>query len=151
MRGWVVGLVAAVAIVVVAAVGVIAVITSDDQVAIVDLDVGDCFDLPDEADDEADDDGELRSVPLVDCAEPHLAEVVAAGELNTGNDPYPSDEELFARVDDACRAAEVVDSGAFGLLPIAPTLELWESFDGRYLCVAIPFGGDPVTGSIVAG
>jgi hypothetical protein len=146
MRGWVFGVIAAVAFVVVIGVGVIVAITSGDDTAIVDLEVGDCFDLPDEAAG-----GEIRSVPLVDCAQPHLAEVVATGELNADDDPYPDDEELFARVDEACRAAEVVESDAFGLLPIAPTRELWESFDGRFLCVAIPFGGDPVTGSIAAG
>jgi len=147
MRGWVLGVMAAVVLVIALGVGIIVVITAGGDTAIVDLEVGDCFDLPDDAGD----DGELRSVAVVDCAEPHLAEVVAAGDLNTGDDPYPEDDELFARVEQACRAAEVVESDEFGLLPIAPTPELWASFDGRFLCVAIPFGGDPVTGSIVAG
>ena len=145
MRSWVVGLIAAVLLVVMAGVGVIAVISSGDETAIVDLAVGDCFDLPDDVD------SEIRAVALIDCSDPHLAEVVTAGELNSGDEPYPSDDELFERVEQACRAAEVVDSAAFGLLPVAPTPDLWESFDGRFLCIAIPFGGEPVTGSIVAG
>ena len=145
MRSWVVGLVAAVLLVVIAGVGVIAVISSSDETAIVDLMVGDCFDLPDDVD------SEIQTVTLIDCSDPHLAEVVTAGEMNPGDEPYPSDDELFGRVEQACRVAEVVDSDAFGLLPIAPTAELWESFDGRFLCIAIPFGGELVTGSIVAG
>lgn len=147
MRVWVAGLIGVAVLVVVAGVGVIAlVVSSGSETAIVDLDVGDCFDLPD-------DDGgdQIQTVDVVDCAEPHLAEVVSDGALNSGDDPYPLDDELFARVEQACRAADVVDSDAFGLLPIAPTPELWESFDGRFLCVAIPFGGEPMTGSIVAG
>lgn len=147
MRVWVAGLIGVAVLVVVAGVGVIAlVVSSGSETAIVDLDVGDCFHLPD-------DDGgdQIQTVDVVDCAEPHLAEVVSDGALNSGDDPYPPDDKLFARVEQACRAADVVDSDAFGLLPIAPTPEVWESFDGRFLCVAIPFGGEPMTGSIVAG
>ncbi len=144
MRGWVIGVVAAALAVMLVGVGVIAAVRTGDGTAVVDLEVGDCFDL----DDADDDDGEIRSVDLVDCADPHLAEVVATGELNPDEAPYPPDDELFALVEQACRDAAAVDSEAFGLLPVAPTSELWESFDGRFLCVAIPFGGEPVTGSI---
>ena len=93
----------------------------------------------------------LDSVDTVDCDTPHLAEVVFAGSLNDGDEPYPPDDELFATVERLCRAADVVQSDAFGLLPIAPTPALWESFDGRFLCVAVPFGGEPVTGSARSG
>lgn len=148
MRGWMVGLVAAVLLVIAVGVAIVVALTSSGAgTAIVDLEVGDCFDLPDDAS-EAD---ELRTVDVVDCATPHLAEVVSGGELNTDDAPYPDDDELFELVERSCRAAGVVDSEAFGLLPVAPTPELWASFDGRFLCVAIPFGGEPVTGSIVAG
>lgn len=148
MRAWVVGLLAAVLLVVAAGFAVIAaVVSSSDQTAIVDLEVGDCFDLPSEVGNAL----TIEQVEMIDCDEPHLAEVVATGELNTGGDPYPADDELFARVEQACRATDVVASDSFGLLPIAPTPELWESFDGRFLCVAIPFGGEPVSASIVAG
>ena len=148
MRGWIVGLVSAVLLVVAVGVAiVVALSASGDDTAIVDLAVGDCFDLPD---DDAGDD-ELRTVEVVDCASPHLAEVVSDGVLNTDDAPYPADDELFDLVERSCRAANVVESDAFGLLPIAPTPELWASFEGRFLCVAIPFGGDPVTGSIVGG
>jgi len=129
-------------------VGAIAVVLSSGEgTAIVDLDVGDCFDLPDDAIA----DGTIDAVDTVDCSTPHLAEVVVRGELNSGDDPYPSDDELFAKVDRVCREARVVDPGVYGLLPIAPTLELWESFEGRFLCVAIPFGGSLVTGSAQSG
>jgi len=148
MRSWMVGLIAAVLLVIAVGVAIVAAFTSSGAgTAIVDLEVGDCFDLPDDAS-EAD---ELRTVDVVDCTTPHLAEVVSDGVLNTDDAPYPDDDELFELVERACRDAGVVDSDAFGLLPVAPTPELWASFEGRFLCVAIPFGGEPVTGSIVAG
>jgi len=150
MRGWMVGLVAVA--VSVFGLGVAAIATfweSDAGTSLVDLDVGDCFDLPDDAAA----DGTIETVETVDCVVPHLAEVVLVGSLADGDEPYPPDDELFAIVDRACRNAELdideVDSASFGLLPIAPTVELWESFEGRFLCVAIPFGGDPVTGSVL--
>lgn len=145
MRGWVVGLIATALAVFVAGGIVIAVLLGGGTTPIVDLEPGDCFDLPDDVGDE------IVAVETVECAEPHLAEVVSIGELRVGDEPYPAGDDLVAVVDEACRRAGVVDSADFGLLPIAPTEALWESYQGRFLCVAIPFGGEPVTGSIVAG
>jgi len=143
MRGWMVGLAALVGLVVVSSLMVIAVVSSaEGGTPLVDLGVGDCFDLPDDVSD-----GSIDGVDVVDCSEPNDAEVVFVGELNEGGDPYPSDEELFVVADRACRQAPVVVSPDFGLLPVAPTVQVWESFDGRLLCVAVPFGGQPVTGS----
>ena len=148
MRTSMVGLIGVALLVVAVAVAVLAALAaSEDGTSIVELEVGDCFELPDDA---ADVD-ELQSVEVVDCATPHEAEVVSDGTLATDDAPYPEDDELFVMVERACRDAGVVESDAFGLLPVAPSPELWESFDGRFLCVAIPFGGEPVTGSIVAG
>lgn len=100
MRGWTVGLVGAALLVVGIGIAVVvALAASDDGTTIVELEVGDCFDLPDDAPDE-----ELRSVDVVDCASPHLAEVVSDGLLDTDT-PYPDDDELFTQVEQACRAS----------------------------------------------
>ncbi len=147
MRGWVAAVVAVALAVVVLGVAVIAVVAgSSGSTPLVELEVGDCFDLPADGSDDT-----VAEVDLIDCEEPHLAEVVFAGSLNEGDDPYPPDDELFAAVELACRRADVVASDDYGLLPIAPTPELWASFDGRFLCVAVPFGGQPVTGSARSG
>ncbi|MFW2334662.1 hypothetical protein [Ilumatobacter sp.] len=147
MRGWVAAVVAVALAVVVLGVAVIAVVAgSGGSTPLVELEVGDCFDLPADGSDDT-----VAEVDLIDCEEPHLAEVVFVGSLNEGDDPYPPDDELFAAVELACRRADVVASDAYGLLPIAPTPELWASFDGRFLCVAVPFGGQPVTGSARSG
>ena len=146
MRGWIVGLVAVV--VGVLALGVLVVVgaaVSDSSTALVDLESGDCFELPASVET-----GSLETVVTLDCDDPHDAEVVAVGALGSEDRDYPADDELFAEVESLCRGVELVEPERFGLLPVAPTERLWESFDGRYLCVAIPFGGDPVTGSALA-
>lgn len=143
---WVVGLVVMVAAVAVGAVLIVAVVSSDET-AIVDLDVGDCFDLAFD-----DDTTGIERVQTVDCDEPHEAEVVLTGELNPDGDrEYPSDAELFAEIDRRCATVPDAVQADFGLLPIAPVPGSWESFSGRFLCVAIPFGGGTVVGSLAAG
>lgn len=135
----------AAAVVVVLGLGIAAIVAitaSDGSTALVDLEPGTCFDLPESAQV-----GEIDEVTTIDCAEPHQAEVVGVGELGSSGREYPTDDELFAEVEERCRPVELDDPDRFGLLPIAPTETLWQSFDGRYLCVAIPFGGGSVSGS----
>ncbi len=147
MRAWMVGLATAVVIVLgLAIAAIVAVTASGGTTALVDLEPGTCFDLP-----ESVDVGSIEEVTTIDCDEPHEAEVVDVGQLGSDGRDYPPDDELFAEVDERCRPVELVDSDRFGLLPIAPTETLWQSFDGRYLCVAIPFGGGSVAGSALAG
>lgn len=149
MRVWVAGLVAAVLAVLGLSIAVVVAVSGSDRVAIVDLAVGDCFDLSDTG---ADDVGVIETVSTVSCDEPHLAEVVSAGQLEATDDgAYPSDDGVFAAVDRRCRADQPeLDVSAFGLLPVAPTEQRWERDDRGYLCVAIPFGGEPVVGSATA-
>lgn len=146
MKGSVGALVAVVVVVMAAAIAIAVTLTSSSDTALVDLEPGTCFELPDG------DVAVVESVATVDCDDPHLAEVVAIGSLARDGEPYPDDDEaLFAVVEQECRRAAPAVFDRFGLLPIAPTEPLWKSFDGRFLCVAIPFGGDPVTGSLTAG
>lgn len=143
MRGWIVGLVAVViAVLVVGVLVVVGATVSDSSTALVDLEPGDCFELPDSVET-----GSLETVTTLDCGEPHDAEVVAVGALGAADRDYPADDVLFAEVESLCRDVELTEPERFGLLPVAPTERLWESFDGRYLCVAIPFGGETTTGS----
>lgn len=139
----VVGIVAG-AVVVLAAVviGLVVVqLVGSDSVDVTDLAVGDCFSL----DDSVADDGTIDLVDTFDCDRPHDAQVVAVGELNpTGDRAYPSDDELFAEVDDEC--ASVPRDERFGVLPIAPTRATWDGRDGRFVCVALVVGGGTVEG-----
>ena len=134
---------------VVAVAGVVAIIaaTRSNDTSIFDLEVGDCFDLPVEGDDVA-----VDVVELIECAEPHEAEVVMIGQLNAGQDrPYPADAELFDETDRRCAAADPGDPDRFAIVPIAPNEASWEPLGGTFLCVTYPYGGGPVTGSVVAG
>lgn len=147
MRGWVVGLVVAVALTVGGAVALIVIATGSSSTAIVDLDTGDCFDLPDESEL-----ARFETVDLIDCDEPHEVEVVLTGELNPDGDlPYPDDEALFELVDRRCAtvAATVATSlDDHVLLPLAPTADTWDGADGRFSCLAYPLDGEPQVGSI---
>ena len=145
MRGWVIGLLCAVAGVGALAALLIVLATSADT-TVLELDVRDCFMIDLEAGS-----ADIDTVDLLDCDNPHDAEVVFVGTLNPGTDrPYPSDAEMFADIDRACSVVgdDLIED--FGLLPIAPNETSWEPFQGRFVCVAIPFGGEPVTGSLVA-
>ena len=148
MRSWAVGLVVAVlgmVAVAIALIAVIAVVGRSDATSIVDLEVGDCFDLPDDAADRID------LVDVVPCDDLHEVEVVLVGELNPDGDAeYPADDELFALADERCRLADV-DRDRFGLVPFAPTEDTWNGAAGRFACLALPFGGGSITGSIVDG
>lgn len=147
------GVVVAVAVVSVIVIGVL---SSNDRVAIAELELGDCFELPEPSESDVD---TIETVVTIPCDEPHLAEVVGVGELDASADgengetnDYPLESDLFDEVDDRCRAAQLdVDMDAFGLLPVIPTEARWERGDRSYLCVAIPFGGEPTTGSALTG
>ena len=123
------------ALVIAVAVGELAGDTSD----VTDLEVGDCFDL------EPDDDGGVGLVDVIDCDEPHNAEVVAVADLNPdGELPYPTDAELFPLAERRC--ADVPPDPRFGVLAVAPTEATWEARDGRVVCVALVYGDGQVTG-----
>lgn len=151
MRGWLVGLVAVVLAVVAAAIVLIVVVAGSDTTAVVDLDVGDCFDLPS---DDGGDVVEFETVELVPCDEPHEVEVVLVGELNPdGEAEYPDDDELFVLVGRRCDAGVELPeeiASRFGVVPIAPTQDTWEGADGRFSCIVLQYGGDPVDFSVLA-
>ena len=147
MRGWPLALIATVGLVTAVALAAIVLVVGSGGTSVFDLAVGDCFDLP-----VGGDEVDVDTVDLIACDEPHEAEVVAVGRLNRERDrPYPDDDQLFAEVDRECAAAAVELDDRFGIVPIAPNEESWEPFEGAFVCVALRFGGAPVTGSISAG
>ncbi len=144
---WSLGLVAvlAAAVGVMGVIAAVTVLSGADATSIGDLQAGDCFDVPLDSGDER-----VEAVDVFDCAEPHEAEVVAVGELNPDRDlPYPADADLFAEIDRRCAALADEFADRFGLLPIAPEERSWEPLAGRFVCVAIPYGGGTTVGSLV--
>lgn len=145
------GLTAGLVVLVAAAVLAIATVLSlSNETSWTDLEPGQCFDLAGAIEDA---DGDLADVTAVDtivCDEPHDAEVVAAGSLNPDGDrEYPSDDELFAEIDEACASLvpDTVDPRLFGIVPIAPDERTWNDRNGRFVCVAVVIGGGTVDGS----
>lgn len=151
MRGWIVGLIATVVAIVAVSVAAVVVLAPSGSIALADLEVGDCFVLPDVDARSGEVAAELGAIEVISCDDPHDAEVVLVGELDPrGERPYPDDPTLLAEADDRCRAADV-DASRFGVLPVAPDEATWASFRGRVACLAVPYGGGPVTGSAIRG
>ena len=148
MRAWIVGLMAASLVAIAVAVAALVLLRPGDATIVLDLDAGDCFQMPDDIAEAT-----ISKVDTIDCTKPHEAEVFANGELDPGRDqPYPGDEQqLFARVDSQCAAvlaehSDLVDR--FGVLPVVADERSWDSYRGRYVCVAIPYGGGTTQGSL---
>lgn len=144
-RGWALAIVL-LAVGAFAVAGLAIVLVQGNEEIVVELDPGDCFDLPDEIDDE------IRVVDTVDCDDPHEAEVVAASELNAERDlDYPGDEIAVSTAQQRCDAELAGESALladFGIVPVVSNQEAWEALEGRYVCVAIPYGGGTTVGSL---
>ena len=139
-----------VAIVVAAVLAIAAVLSLSNGTSWTDLDTGECFDLAGAIADASGDLAAVTAVDTVECAAPHDAQVVATGDLNAdGAQPYPSDDELFTAIDRACDSlvADTIDTGTYGLVPIAPDERTWNDRAGRFACIAVVIGGGTVTGS----
>jgi hypothetical protein len=146
MKGWMVWLLLAVGASIAVSIVLILLVTSDPT-TVLDLEVGDCF-MIEAGGDKVD----ITSVEVIGCDRRHDAEVVLVGELNPDADrKYLADNELFAEVDRQCATVPADLVSGFGLLPVAPNEASWQPFKGRFLCVAIPYGGTPVTGSLIDG
>ena len=148
MRAWIAGLIAVVLVAIAAAVAALVLLRPGDTTIVLDLDAGSCFQVPDDITEAT-----ISKVDTIDCTKPHEAEVFATGELDPGRDqPFPCDEQqLFARVDRQCAAVLADHSdlvNRFGVLPVVADERSWDSYRGRYVCVAIPYGGGTTQGSL---
>ena len=148
MKGWIVGLLAVVLVAVALATAAALLLRPGGDTIILDLDAGDCFQVPDDIAKAT-----ISKIDTISCDKPHEAEVFATGELNPKRDqPYPTDEQAtFTRVEHQCSAVladhpDLVQR--FGVLPVVADENSWSSFRGRYVCVAIPYGGGTTAGSL---
>ena len=148
MRAWIVGLIAAALVAIAVAVAALVLLRPSGTTIVLDLDAGDCFQVPDDITKAT-----ISKVDTIACTKPHEAEAFATGELDPGRDqPYPGDEQqLFARVDRLSAEALADRSDLverFGVLPVVADERSWDSYRGRYVCVAIPYGGGTTQGSL---
>ncbi len=130
---------------------------SNLQVALDALDVGDCYDVPEE--DESTPEWSSAVYPA-SCDEPHMYELFADIDLPESRFPadrfpageYPGDDEVWAASDEACFAAfedyvaEAYEDSPFEFWYYTPTEQSWKRDDRRVLCVlGVP--EETVTGS----
>jgi hypothetical protein len=128
----------------------------DGETGVFELEAGDCANF--DFDPETDRIIEVTTVEVVDCDEPHEAEVMFVDELNPSGDlPYPSNEELFGETDVQCtnRAPEEVASGVdlsdYISFTVAPNEDSWEDDNGPFVCFAVRSGGGTSTSSLITG
>ena len=119
----------------------------DDGVALDELEVGMCATVSDL-------DDEVTSIPVVECDEPHDAEVIGLGEANPGGGgEYPGIVEVNEIVNAECVEDFADYVGADPDSELAPTFvfpneENWTEADGNYVCFAYTQGGDELTASV---
>lgn len=127
--------------------------TTPGQVSVFDLDVGDCFTA-----EPTDGTGEpvVTVVRLVECDDPHLAEVVHVGDLDAGpDDPFPGIDARDEAAQEMCQPAfesyvgiELAASD-LGLLWLAPSEESWdEEGDRGVTCAVQTLDGTPLTATV---
>lgn len=93
-------------------------------------------------------DGTVDRVPVVPCAEPHAAQVVA--QFAFARDAvWPGLDGAHARVARACVLSDEEVAAGVRVVTWAPTAAGWRRGDRTGLCLAVPPG--PVTGSYVDG
>lgn len=90
---------------------------------------------------------------VVDCTEPHAAQLVAVGTFD--DTTYPGDAALADEAATACTAPKVIDYAAaaeFTNLQLqssyAPDQASWDAGDHGYLCFVTLASGEPLTASV---
>ncbi|MDT0331046.1 septum formation family protein [Nocardiopsis lambiniae] len=93
--------------------------------------------------------GEISSVPRVDCAEPHLYEVYHVGDLSESGS-YPGQDELGRMAFDFCVepfetfTGEAHGSSSLDIEPLFPVENGWNEGDREVLCLIYDRDGDTV-------
>jgi hypothetical protein len=114
-----------------------------------DVEVGMCADVSNL-------EGEVSSVPVVDCDEPHDAEVTATGELNPGGGgEYPGEGRVRQLVGEECSGQSFSDYVGVAYLDseldvnfVFPNERNWTEADGSYICFAFLPDGTELTSSV---
>ncbi len=126
--------------------------TADGEVSAFDVGVGDCFDPVEVEEAEG---LMIRAVRLIDCAEPHRAEVVAVETLDTpAGEPFPGAEARDTAAEELCTApieeflgGPLAESSLL-VLWLAPSEESWPEDDREVVCMVASPDGETLTGSV---
>jgi len=96
--------------------------------------------------------GEISSVPKIDCSEPHDSEVYASVIMDDG--VFPGQDAVFAQADRDCEAEFDAFVGinysesVFGYSYYYPTRESWVNGDREIICLIFDPAGKITTGSL---
>src|SRR5690606_3390770 len=97
---------------------------------------------------------------VVDCAEPHPAQLVYRGVFppsaeGVTDDPFPGTEALHGQIPALCSAAGVIDLAAAGQYTdvqingsYPATAEQWDAGDRSYYCFVTRGSGELLTGTL---
>lgn len=121
-------------------------ITEPTDVAVFDLQVGDCLSPDEEVA------AELEQVRAVPCEDAHVHEVFFLAEWE-GGDTFPGETALADFADAACIAefqeyvgTDYLDSALFHTY-LLPTLRSWDERDDRQVVCLAASAGEPLEGS----
>ena len=118
---------------------------------VMDIGVGDCFD--ESAMQTALGGEEVSNIPLIDCAEPHDAEVFHVEDLADGE--FPGEASVQSSMEEICTGSAFAEfigvdymESSIYVGGLQPTAQTWDSFDDReILCYVISDEG-PISESL---
>lgn len=109
------------------------------------IEVGDCLN-------DASTSGEVSTVPIVECSEPHDSEAYDAGDLDDGD--FPGDDAIGQAAELLCGPSFesfiglTYDASAYDYSYYFPTEESWAAGDREVLCVAFADDASKITGTL---
>jgi hypothetical protein len=121
--------------------------TTDDTQGddVFSIKVGDCLN-------DGDASGEVSTVPIVDCTQPHDSEAYDSGDLDDGD--FPGDDAVTQAAELLCGPSFQTfvgldyDASIYDYSYYFPTKESWAAGDREVLCVAYADDLSKITGSI---
>jgi hypothetical protein len=125
-------------------VGALALVAAACGGNVFDLEVGDCFNDPEDF-------GEVTDVKMVDCAVPHDNEVFAVFDLPDGD--YPGSTGAETSADGGCIAEFAAfvgidyDSTSLDVWYLYPTEDSWNNGDREVVCMLFDPTGTQLTGT----
>ncbi len=122
-------------------------VTEASDADVFSIKVGDCI-----VSERLDDSGEVESVPVVPCAEPHDIEIYAETELPEGD--YPGEEAVSASAEEYCYGefepfvGLAYEESAHDFWYFTPLEDGWNALDDRVIQCVLDTQGTDVTGSL---
>ncbi|WP_265522510.1 septum formation family protein [Oerskovia flava] len=121
-------------------------ITAASQADVFSLQVGDCLDQS------AESAGEIESLPVVPCSDPHDGEIYAELELPAGD--FPGADAVNARADEFCIAefepfvGVAYEDSELYFWSMTPLEAGWQALDDRVVQCVLDTAPELVTGSL---